>query len=112
MGTFLRLVGGLGFLGTLFLPTVHGCGTDYSQVQIARAYPSTGGVAVLLVAVGFGLLAFLGPFLAQRPTRTSEGFVMLVALAFAVAAVAFSDQVIGKGGSMLLPIGWQVGALG
>jgi peptidoglycan/LPS O-acetylase OafA/YrhL len=112
VGTLLRCVGGLVFVMTLLAPTVHGCGKDYSQIQLLADNPSAVGAGGLVAAIGFGVIAFAGPFLSKKPTRFWEGSMMLLAFAFAAAAVVFADVVVRKGGRMLWALGAQVVALG
>jgi hypothetical protein len=111
VGSILRVAGGVAFLLTLFLPTVRGCGREYTQVQIAGDQGSAAGLALVAGAGAFAVLAFLGPIVSKKPRRWAEGFVMIAALAFAAVTVVFVDRVIQKGGKILWAIGAQAAAL-
>ena len=112
MGTLLRIAGGAAFLATLFMPTARGCGRDLSQVDVAKNfYNNYGAAAAVVAAFIVAVLAILGPLLSKKPTRASEGGMMLLALAFAVAAVCYADAILEKGGSLQLFVLGQFAAL-
>jgi len=110
MGTLLRLGGALVFLATLFLPTLNGCGVRLSEAGLATEEGSAGALVLLLTAVGFGLLAFLGPPV-SKPGRAADGLVALLAAAFAAGAVFFFNFARGKGARILWAAHAQIVAL-
>ena len=111
MGTILRAGGGLLFLATLFLPTLNGCGRHLSEAGLVIDDPTPGGVAVMLVATGYGLWAFLGPAISKKPRPGLEGLAALLAAVFTAAAVAFFAFARGKGARLLWAAQAQVVAL-
>lgn len=113
MGLLLRVTGGIAFMATLFMPTASGCGRDLSQVEVAKSfYNNYGAAAAVLAAFVVAAFAIMGPFFTKKPTRASEGGMMVLAAGFAVAAVLYADAVIEKGGSLRLLALGQFAALG
>jgi hypothetical protein len=111
MGAFLRTAGALVFLATLFLPTLNGCGRHLSEAGLVADSPSFGGAAVLLGALGFGLLALMGPAPSGKSRPILEGAVALLAAAFTAGAVFFFAVARGKGARLLGAAQVQVVAL-
>jgi hypothetical protein len=111
MGGLLRIAGGLLFLATLFLPTLNGCGRHLSEAGLAADDASAGAAAIMLVALAFGLAAFLGPLSSKKPRRAGDALVAVLSALLAAAAVAFFNVARGKGARLLWAAQAQVVAL-
>ena len=66
---------------------------------------------MLLAAVGFGLLAFLGPVVGRTPRPRLDALLALAAVTLAAAALLFFNVARGKGARLLWAAQAQVVAL-
>jgi len=111
VGTVLRLLGGLLFLATLFLPSLNGCGRHLSEAGLAADDASPAALGMMVGLLAFGFAALLGPLLSKRPRPLGEGLVALLAAAIAAAALVFFQFARGKGARLLWAAQAQLVAL-
>jgi hypothetical protein len=111
VGTLLRVAGGLLFLGTIFLPSLNGCGRHLSEAGLAADDASAGALGLMVVALAFGFSAFLGPLLSKEPRSTGEGLVAVLAAGIGAAALLFFDFARAKGARLLWAAQAQIVAL-
>jgi asparagine N-glycosylation enzyme membrane subunit Stt3 len=82
-----------------------------SEVGLAADDASAGAGLLMLAAVLFGLSVFLGPMLSKKPGRAGDGFMGLLAAAFAAGAVVFFNFAREKGARLLWGAYAQIVAL-
>ena len=111
MGSLLRTAGGMGFLFTLFIPIVKGCGVDYDARDLAGRAGGTAGEVAFVALVVYAIGVVLPPYFERRISRLLEMLAIFATLGVATLLWETFQRVQQKGATLLSTAWFQFGAL-